>query len=582
MSASHARSWQYPLSVFGGFFALWVLVMTSPAYAPHQSHLFVPSQALHPTRSLPAAPHVPSLSHKEAARSSSRLLGPNPSESQPAATRQSALHGPDSAAHAAPAYQPQSLWVGNALVACGFLGFATYVSRRRRLRASGLPQESTPCLGPDCRPPLALRANPDKALVVDPEAELETGTTTSEPTSPTQTPPGSPSPEATRYPKERLFIFNPPKGSTKGFTKGSAKASTPTSRAQELQERIYAFSPQEALEHPPDAPPPSRRADILGKIAAYGFTALSVVALALNLQWHPHLYGLYLVGWVAAATTIFHNRSAYTRRISPELLCFLATSVWASLGFAAGIPVEVDLAFDYFLPGSLALSLLLQAPAPKAPEKPNPKPPKPSKAKPVGLVSSRVKKLKPTPPAKKEGNRLTPMFAALCFGAVGTISGSLLTAFGMQFLGLNVPGHLVALSMGCLTASYIGGTANFFETVRMINPDPEGLQYVTVLAGGDVAVMGLYFFVLRLIHQFSPETYVHHDTQGKEHIVATNPRTVCAGWRRLSRWSSVVVAGGGLVADGVGRSAAGRGGARRGGAAGTFFQNLTNVPAENH
>jgi len=251
-----------------------------------------------------------------------------------------------------------------------------------------------------------------------------------------------------------------------------------------------------------------------------------VVALALNLQWHPHLYGLYLVGWVAAATTIFHNRSAYTRRISPELLCFLATSVWASLGFAAGIPVEVDLAFDYFLPGSLALSLLLQAPAPKAPEKPNPKPPKPSKAKPVGLVSSRVKKLKPTPPAKKEGNRLTPMFAALCFGAVGTISGSLLTAFGMQFLGLNVPGHLVALSMGCLTASYIGGTANFFETVRMINPDPEGLQYVTVLAGGDVAVMGLYFFVLRLIHQFSPETYVHHDTQGKEHIVATNPRTV--------------------------------------------------------
>ena len=224
---------------------------------------------------------------------------------------------------------------------------------------------------------------------------------------------------------------------------------------------------------------------------------------------------------------LFHNRNAYARRVSPELVCFLATSVWASLGFTGGLLVDVNLAFDYFLPGSLALSLLLQAAAPRA-QAEAPKPAKPAKAtKPVrGLVSPRAKKAKPGPPPPKEGSRLGPMFATLCFGAVRTITGTLLTAAGMQAPGLGVPPHFMALPLGCLTASYIGGTANFFETVRIIGPNPEGLQYVTVLAGGDVAVMGLYFFVLRLIHQFSPDSQSYHDTGGKEHIEATNPKSI--------------------------------------------------------
>ena len=186
----------------------------------------------------------------------------------------------------------------------------------------------------------------------------------------------------------------------------------------------------------------------------------------------PQLYPLCLIAWVGAGAALLHRRRALPRRIPPELLSFLAMSAWASLAPNAAapaslpVPAPVNVAFEWLLPASLALSLLPQAPAPGA-----------------------------RPPAP-HAPRLPAMAVSFGLGVAGTVLGTLLTGVAMHALRLSVPPRYMAAGLACLTASYVGGTINFFETVRLIPTAPEGLQYVTLLAGADIVVMSLYFFAI--------------------------------------------------------------------------------------
>lgn len=81
--------------------------------------------------------------------------------------------------------------------------------------------------------------------------------------------------------------------------------------------------------------------------------------------------------------------------------------------------------------------------------------------------------------------RLTPT-APNAFPAAAHSPGLLHAAGPALF-----PPYTTAVSMGCLAASYIGGTVNFFETARLLAPTPDAMQYLMLLAGADIVVMGL-------------------------------------------------------------------------------------------
>lgn len=81
---------------------------------------------------------------------------------------------------------------------------------------------------------------------------------------------------------------------------------------------------------------------------------------------------------------------------------------------------------------------------------------------------------------------------AFIFGSIGSIVGSALgylIAAGVQKDGTQHLGTIAA----CIAASYIGGTANFFETGYTLNVNS---KYLSIFAGVDIAVMVVYFAML--------------------------------------------------------------------------------------
>ena len=91
------------------------------------------------------------------------------------------------------------------------------------------------------------------------------------------------------------------------------------------------------------------------------------------------------------------------------------------------------------------------------------------------------------------------MLAAFFFGCIGSLAGS--------FLGVQVAGcfaqtaadrQVWPIAASCLAASYIGGTANFFETAAALGAksSPSTLKALNLIAGIDILVMVAYFGVL--------------------------------------------------------------------------------------
>jgi hypothetical protein len=89
-----------------------------------------------------------------------------------------------------------------------------------------------------------------------------------------------------------------------------------------------------------------------------------------------------------------------------------------------------------------------------------------------------------------------PMLVAFAFGCIGTFMGSILSG--------SVIGRLragLAQAAGCLAASYIGGTANFFETANILGIDMDPM--IRDIAGIDVGIMVLYFSALQRLQSSS-------------------------------------------------------------------------------
>jgi len=97
-----------------------------------------------------------------------------------------------------------------------------------------------------------------------------------------------------------------------------------------------------------------------------------------------------------------------------------------------------------------------------------------------------------------------PMLVSFISGIVGSFMGAIF-AFNVvkRFCGVNIQVSDLAICASCLTASYIGGTSNFFETANALVKNDGGStsKLLNIVAGFDIFVMVCYFMVLLIIRK---------------------------------------------------------------------------------
>jgi Protein of unknown function (DUF819) len=121
----------------------------------------------------------------------------------------------------------------------------------------------------------------------------------------------------------------------------------------------------------------------------------------------------------------------------------------------------------------------------------------------LGLWSTSTSQAKP---AKNVNTRQwIALFIVFLIGTFGSIIGGYV-GFHAAGLSLNVggksfPPDSLSILSACLTASYIGGTVNFFETAKILgaNTSETKKALLNLVAGVDIGVMVLYFSLLSAI-----------------------------------------------------------------------------------
>ena len=96
-----------------------------------------------------------------------------------------------------------------------------------------------------------------------------------------------------------------------------------------------------------------------------------------------------------------------------------------------------------------------------------------------------------------------PMLVSFISGALGSFVGSIV-AFNIvkKICSANILVSDLAICAGCLAASYIGGTSNFFETANvLVKNNSSTLKLLNIVAGIDIFVMVCYFMVLLCIRK---------------------------------------------------------------------------------
>ena len=103
--------------------------------------------------------------------------------------------------------------------------------------------------------------------------------------------------------------------------------------------------------------------------------------------------------------------------------------------------------------------------------------------------------------SSRRGRKLLTMLVAFAIGCAGSILGTLVGAGLVSRLPPSVGASAQAkavwpIAAACLAASYIGGTANFFETASALGAAGPAARTLSLIAGADILAMVLYFSVL--------------------------------------------------------------------------------------
>jgi len=90
-----------------------------------------------------------------------------------------------------------------------------------------------------------------------------------------------------------------------------------------------------------------------------------------------------------------------------------------------------------------------------------------------------------------------PMLISFISGTIGSFIGSIVAFNIVKKFSHNILVSDLAVCAGCLAASYIGGTSNFFETANvLVKNGGSTLKLLNIVAGIDIFVMVCYFMVL--------------------------------------------------------------------------------------
>lgn len=131
------------------------------------------------------------------------------------------------------------------------------------------------------------------------------------------------------------------------------------------------------------------------------------------------------------------------------------------------------------------------------------------------------------------GQQIAPLIVFL-IGTFGSIIGGYLgfhaAGFSLNSGGKPFPLDSLSILASCLTASYIGGTVNFFETAKILGADTSQTKKVllNLVAGADIGVMVMYFSLLSAIRNSPIKGIFPAATSGTESTgAAITPLMLC-------------------------------------------------------
>jgi len=125
------------------------------------------------------------------------------------------------------------------------------------------------------------------------------------------------------------------------------------------------------------------------------------------------------------------------------------------------------------------------------------------------------------------------MLIAFVFGCIGSYIGGYL-GFTIASLFVHHSQHMMKLKMiaSCITASYIGGTANFFETSELLitkfNAPLDIKKSLHAVAGIDIGIMVVYFSLITTIQSFYSRRFQQKLSSSKQEgvvLTSTNNTT---------------------------------------------------------
>eukprot|EP01036_Dinobryon_divergens_P025126 gene25126-33644_t len=96
-----------------------------------------------------------------------------------------------------------------------------------------------------------------------------------------------------------------------------------------------------------------------------------------------------------------------------------------------------------------------------------------------------------------------PLLISFTIGVIGSLLSGAATCKLLHLFYGEIVGKSVRGVICCLTASYIGGTMNFFETAKCLKIESDNRVLINSMAAADIGVMVLYFSLLNALKHWS-------------------------------------------------------------------------------
>lgn len=144
-------------------------------------------------------------------------------------------------------------------------------------------------------------------------------------------------------------------------------------------------------------------------------------------------------------------------------------------------------------------------------------------------------------------HKIVKIFAAFTFGTIGSWLGGLMTILLLtgwaRWRGV-VDSQVLALHVyraSCLTASYIGGTANLFETAGALHLQGSAMESIRSLAAIDISIMIAYFSWLAFFRSRAAGSSQPVEDDGARGTVETKESSYPDNNKKLKVYTAVLV-----------------------------------------